>query len=637
MSSDATRPPATLVCIRGPLAGARLRLEGAEVRVGRAPENDIPVPEAHVSRLHAILRPARLGWSIEDAGSSGGTIVNGVRIAEVLNLCPNDEIRLGQSVFLFDSEFDLQNADFTDNSVYLSPPNDDTVAMRPVATLESRSEPLESPARQGMELLTEIGELFDSTRVSFGEALRATTQRIARILRADVGLLMLYDHGARELRASAAISEGDVIADRSVLMKVFRESRALLLSDRPELVAHPSPNAPAPPRMRSLLAAPLLVDNTPLGVIYLERRELDAYTLKDLRLVQSLGKLLGVFIEARQRGEALALKRNFSEPSSTVIGGSMPFRRALELIRRVAPTPATVLLIGETGSGKEVLAAEVHRLSPQGQAGRPYVAVNCAAVAESLFESELFGHEKGAFTGAIKMRQGYIEQAQGGTLFLDEIGELSPQMQPKLLRFLQEHTFTRVGGNRLLRADVRVVAATNRNLEEEVRRGRFREDLFHRLNVMPIQVPALRERRDDIRLLAEFFVSMFSKSLHREIHGISDDAVRALEKYNWPGNVRELANCLERAVLLADGKVLLPRHFSFQNTAPLTVQGSSNEPIRVAAEAPSGIDMRPLEEVEKEHILRVLNATEHNQVKASEILGIHRNTLRKKLQEWGLG
>ncbi|MEO8377171.1 MAG: sigma 54-interacting transcriptional regulator [Candidatus Sumerlaeota bacterium] len=632
---------ATLLAIRGPLTGARIELAEGQTALGRAPECNIVLADSSVSRIHAVINSQRLGWVLNDNESAAGTMLNGRLIKTPTALTPNDEIRIGHSIFLFDTEFDLQNADFTDNIVYLSAPHEDTVASAPVASLLS-SEAVALPAhedreRHGTELLAEIGDLFDSTRVAFGDALRATTQRMARLLRSDVALLMLYDHGAQSLRASAAVAKENVIADRTILQKVFNENRSLLLSDNPHLAEHPAVGAPTSARARSVVAAPIVVEEAKLGVIYFERQELDVYTLKDLRLVQSLGKLLGVFIEARQKAQALQQRTSFSETDSPALGSSPRFRRTMDMVQRVADSPATILLIGETGTGKEVLAAEVHRLSARGRDGQPFVCVNCAAIPESLFEAELFGHEKGAFTGAHKMRQGYVEAAQGGTLFLDEIGELSLMLQPKLLRFLQEHTFTRVGGNRAHRADVRVIAATNRNLAEDVRNNTFREDLYHRLAVFPIDVPPLRERREDIRLLADHFARIFSKSLRKEVLGISDEAIIMLERYEWPGNVRELANCMERAVLLSDEKVLLPRHFLLARPGSMILQRPVLSVRNVHTEEDSTIPQwRSLGDVEREHILKVLKGFDNNQVRASEVLGIHRNTLRKKLQEYGI-
>jgi transcriptional regulator with GAF, ATPase, and Fis domain len=633
---------ATLLAIRGPITGARINLDAESTRIGRTTSSDIAIPDAVVSRTHAIIRRQGHAWLLEDCDSQAGTLLNGNKLKGVAALSPNDEIRIGHSIFLFDSEFDLQNADFTDNSVFFSSVQDETVALAPVATLDSGPRPgEENAARQGLELLTELGELFDSSRVPFGDALKATLGRMGRLMMADVSLLMMYDFGAKRLRASVAIAKGDVLADQSVLRKVFSERKAILLSDKPEAGYHPAMKAPKSPTVRSLVAAPLVVDDSCLGLVYFERQELDAYTLKDLRLVQSLGKLLAVFVEARQRAEALTLKTNFQKSDSQVIGGSPRFRKTLDMVRRVADTPSSVLLVGETGTGKELIAAEVHRLSEAGRTGRPYVAINCAAIPESLFESELFGHEKGSFTGAHRMRQGYVEQAHGGTLFLDEIGELSLQLQPKLLRFLQEHTFMRVGGTRVLRADVRVIAATNRDLAALVSEGRFREDLYHRLAVLPVEIPPLRERREDIRMLSEHFTQVFARAMARNIVGISDEATILLEKHEWPGNVRELANALERAVLLCDGKIILPRHLLLpRSTGAGATSGTASAPVamdstRILSGSGGGTKYLSLEEIEKAHIYRVLDAQHGNQVKAAEVLGIHRNTLRKKLHDWG--
>ncbi len=632
----------SILGIRGPLTGAKINLNEGENFLGRATSNLVTITDSTVSRTHAVIRSHRLAWLLEDCGSSGGTYLNGRKVTEATPLKANDEVKLGQSIFLFDSDFDLQNADFSDKMVFFSGPLDETVTLKPVATLSDDSDDsipiFDPPSRHGMELLTELGQLFDSTRTPFGESLRATTSRMARMLRSDVALLLLQDNSANQLRVSVALAEEKVLADRSVIQRVYTDRKAVLISDKPELHKHPSPDSPEAIKARSIVSAPITVDDAVLGVLFFERHELDAYTLKDLELVQSLGKLMGIFIEARQKAEALIRKVNFHQSESAVIGGSAKFKKVLEVVRRVAETSATVLLHGETGTGKEVLAEEIHRLSPQGKNERPFIALNCAAIPETLFESELFGHEKGAFTGAHKLRQGYIEQATGGTLFLDEIGELSLSLQPKILRFLQEHTFTRVGGNRLLRAEVRIITATNRNLVQEVEEGRFREDLYHRLNVMQIHIPPLRERREDIRPLVEHFISRYGPSLKKEVVGVSDQAMIQLEKYNWPGNIRELANCVERAILLCDDSVLMPRDFTFPkhpSSSTVADQPTRHDPVVISSEDSGETPPRPLADVEKEHILKILEYTDRNQVKAAEILGIHRNTLRKKLQEYG--
>jgi len=317
-----------------------------------------------------------------------------------------------------------------------------------------------------------------------------------------------------------------------------------------------------------------------------------------------------------------------------IVGSNPRFVAAFELALRVAPTRAPVLLQGETGTGKELLARFLHAHSPR--VARPFVAVNCAAVPESLLESELFGHERGAFTGALTRRLGRFERASGGTILLDEIGDMSPAMQAKVLRVLQEREIERLGSNAPTSVDVRVIAATNRDLEQEVEAGRFREDLYYRLAVVVITLPPLRERGEDIALLAQHFLEQFGREYQRSGCRISEEAYAALLAYTWPGNVRQLRNVIERAVLLCNGETILPEHL------PSRIRGASARAMgeRAAgerAERPaSGERLKPLDELEREHIRRALALTGGRLGRAALILGIHRNTLRRKLQLYGL-
>jgi len=306
--------------------------------------------------------------------------------------------------------------------------------------------------------------------------------------------------------------------------------------------------------------------------------------------------------------------------------GKSPQLLALkETLALVAPSEATVLILGESGSGKELVARAVHKNSPR--AGGPFVAVNCAALPETLLESELFGHEKGAFTGAVQQRSGRFELAHGGVLFLDEIAELSPATQAKLLRVLQERTFERLGGARSLTADVRLVAATSRDLEEEIAAGRFREDLYYRLNVVPVTVPSLRERgQAEIALLAEHFIAESAGRNNKPIKGFRPRALKALTAYGWPGNVRELINAVERAVILARGEVIEVEDL------PLTVrEGRDRGKADVGLQA--GMTIK---EVEAELIQRTLEENNGNRTKSAAMLGITRQTLLNKIKEYGL-
>jgi len=307
-----------------------------------------------------------------------------------------------------------------------------------------------------------------------------------------------------------------------------------------------------------------------------------------------------------------------------IIGASPAMQRVKALLKRVAASPAsTVLLTGETGTGKDLAAKAIHYNSDR--AARAFVNVTCSALPEHLLESELFGHERGAFTDARQQKHGLFETADGGTLFLDEIGEMTPALQAKLLRFLEEKTFKRVGGLADIRVDVRVVAATNRSLEDQVDAGKFRDDLFYRLQVMPIVLPSLRERGGDVSLLIDYYIDRYNREFRKRVGGVTRDALQLLEQYRWPGNVRELRNAIERAMLLADGNVLTADAFS-----SLT-RGAVASSFRLPAQG------LVLEEVERQLLVQALERTGGNQTRAGQLLGINRDQVRYRLEKFGLG
>ena len=316
--------------------------------------------------------------------------------------------------------------------------------------------------------------------------------------------------------------------------------------------------------------------------------------------------------------------------NSRLVGGSRPMREVIELVEKVCASQATtVLLEGASGTGKNVVAKAIHYGSPRAE--RPFVDITCSALTETLLESELFGHERGAFTDAKTQKKGLLEVADGGTAFLDEIGEMGLAMQSKLLRFLEEKTFKRVGGTRDISVEVRIVAATNRDLDEAVRQGRFREDLYYRLKVIPIRLPSLAERREDIPLLIQHFLDHFNREFRKNITRVAPDALERLTAYAWPGNIRELRNFIERVMILENKDLIeledLPR--AMRESAP---PGDAAPAPQSGGTAPA----RTLEELEREAIVRALDQAGHNQVRAAKLLGVSRDTLRYRMKKFGL-
>ncbi|HEY0789164.1 MAG TPA: sigma-54 dependent transcriptional regulator, partial [Thermoanaerobaculia bacterium] len=316
------------------------------------------------------------------------------------------------------------------------------------------------------------------------------------------------------------------------------------------------------------------------------------------------------------RRETVLLKERLDEaiaPESVMVGQSAAMRKVFEAVETVAPTDATVLITGESGTGKELVARAIHLASSRRY--HPLVTIHCGALTETLLESELFGHEKGAFTGAQYRKKGKFEVAEGGTVFLDEIGDITLRTQTDLLRVLQEREITRVGGHQAIKVDFRCIAATNKSLEAMIDEGSFRPDLYYRLNVFRIELPPLRDRREDIPPLVDHFIHKYALAMNRRVIGVTPEAMRALQEHDWPGNIRELENSVERAMVIARGEQLGEEHFAFTRR--------------------NGTAARTLEDIEKAHILRVLDEQGGNQTRAAEILDIDRVTLHNKLKKWG--
>ena len=347
----------------------------------------------------------------------------------------------------------------------------------------------------------------------------------------------------------------------------------------------------------------------------------EEYLTKPLNFDELLVVLDKVLANQAMRRETVQLRKRVRDrvAPGNMVGSSPPMQRVFEIVDQVAPSRATVLITGESGTGKELVANAIHQRSPR--ANGPFIKLHCAALAESLLESELFGHEKGSFTGAAARKDGRFSLADRGTLFLDEIGEITPSLQVKLLRFLQEHEFERVGGTQTIHVDVRVIAATNRDLKEEVARGRFREDLFYRLNVVNIETPSLRDRKSDIPAIARFFLDRYATENGKTFDSIAPQALDRLVGYHWPGNVRELENAIERAVVLANGVELEARHLPTQ-VRPIGISGMPQIPGSTMAE------------IERYAILETLKASGGSTSKAADMLGISARTIQYRLHEY---
>jgi DNA-binding NtrC family response regulator len=329
----------------------------------------------------------------------------------------------------------------------------------------------------------------------------------------------------------------------------------------------------------------------------------------------------------RLRREVRTLRATHAQPYGVdrIVGQTEAIAAVRTLLQKIAASPAsTVLVTGESGTGKDLVAKVIHYGSAR--AAKPFMNITCSALPEALLESELFGHERGAFTGADRQKRGLFESSDGGTVFLDEIGEMVPALQAKLLRFLEEKTFRRVGGTTDIRVDVRVMAATNRRLEDEVRQGRFREDLYYRLNVLRVTLPPLRERRDDVPLLVDYYVDAYNREFKKRIQGVHPDAMRRLRAYAWPGNVRELRNAVERAMLLAEGEILTPAEFPLDVLAPARLDESVSLPS-------GGIN---LEQLERSLVVQALERSGWNQTRAAALLGLNRDQIRYRIEKFKL-
>jgi len=631
-----------LIAISGSLKGAVFPLTCDEVLIGRDNSSNISVNDPSVSRRHCLIKRKRTSptgedeqFSILDLESYNGTFVNGVPVLEQ-SLAPGDQIALGDLRFLFLTEeaeatpsIDLfaDHDLITRSTVRLR--REDAFYLCPDRVLDEW--PSDSPVVCALNTLLKISTTVNSIRDS-GDLQRRLLELILEVIPAQRGTILLANSdGGFTSRCGWSRSTGpddSVRVSQTISKQVLEEVVAILSNDIIEndvLAGTPSLVASG---VCSLLCVPVVAFEKPVGVIYLDTADPKArFDQGHLRLLTAIAGISAVALENALhiedlKGENTRLQKEVSL-NHAMIGESVRMQEVYSFVSKVAPTQSTVLVLGESGTGKELLANALHLNSPR--ATKPFVAINCATLTENLLESELFGHEKGAFTGAVAQKRGKLEIADGGTVFLDEVGELSPVLQAKLLRVLQSCEFERVGGTRPVKIDVRLIAATNRNLETAIKAGKFREDLYYRLDVVSIVMPPLRERREDILLLATYFVANFSKKCKRKVTGISPEARRLLYSYDWPGNVRQLQNAIERAVVMGSTEWIAPEDLPEALFESDAADGISQPGYYEA-----------IKEAKRHVIVRTLQKTSGNYTEAAKLLGIHPNNLHRIIRNLNL-
>ena len=632
-----------------------VRLRADQVTtIGRSSTNRVVLQDQSASRNHCEIFCAEGIWRLRDHGSRNGTSLDGRRVSGDVDLVAGAEIRIGSCRLIFTRTLERptgsgeESADVPESSG--GQEEVEPGILHATATAEFLVSGSEREERSALlarlyQLGLQMGAAESVQRLTdlvISSLARETVAGISAVLLAGpecgptispVDLQLTGWSSQRDLpyrRVSDNLSRIVLGRREAILAKDVADDRQLSMFD-----------SLGEMRALSVICAPIGTGEQTFGVIHLySTNPENPLNRDDLEFTLAVANQFGVALSGLRQRETLATDLRRVQSANKQLraelgdeqqlhGESASMRQLREQIQLIAETDATVLVRGESGCGKELIARSVHQQSARREG--PFVCVNCAALNESLLESELFGHEKGAFTGATDRRVGRFEQADGGTLFLDEVGEMSAAVQAKFLRMLEGHPFERIGGREQIQVDVRIVAATNRDLEAAVEDGSFRKDLYFRLQVAEVTAAPLRERVEDIRLLAESFLRRFVQRTGRRIAGFSEDSMGRLMGYSWPGNVRELQNTIERTVILCRGEVIRAEDLQLSG---LGVKSSDS----VAAEAKrdvAGVFVeRPLADVEREHILAMLERTGGNKSRAAQILGIERSTLDRKLKRY---
>ncbi len=619
----------------GPLADSIYFLTEPEVRIGRDPSNSLAIGDLSLSRRHCVLSRQENGYTVRDLESRNGTFVNGGVVSEK-RLDHGDQISVGESVLVFlvkdSSESGGREVEFDDTLTHA------TTQMRPQDVLHLQPERIQKELPATSRLGRNLNALLKISRVvhSISDLNRLQAQileAIFEVVPAECGTILLdgdgnSNHNFFSVFASPGPKKrGEAVrVSRTITRQVMHEGIAILGGDVPGGLS--GIDSLVSSQVRSLLCVPLTVFKKVIGCIYLDTTNPATRFDRDhLELLASIAGISAVALEnsrrllwLEQENMRLVAEVNLHHD---MVGESVAIKEVYRFLSRVAPTESTVLVGGESGTGKELVARAIHRNSPR--ATKPFVAINCAAIPEGLLESELFGYERGAFTGALAQKKGRLELADGGVVFLDEIGELAPALQVKLLRVLQEREFERLGGSRQISVDIRLIAATNKDLAAAVKARTFREDLYYRLNVVSLQVPPLRDRLADIPMLAGYFIAKYAAKCKVKPKRISVEAVAALANYDWPGNVRELENSIERALVLGVSESIEPE--DLPESILEKIQGpGQHEPKYHAA----------VTQLKRHLILTALEEAKGNYTEAARNLGMHANYLHRLVRNLNL-
>jgi Nif-specific regulatory protein len=622
--------------IAGPLKDTSFALSSAETPVGRDPSNLFSISDPSLSRKHCILTQNAGIYHIRDLESRNGTFVNGVAVRQSA-LQHGDQISAGDSVFIFLLQEDGEEpssglVEFEDSLTHA------TSQIRPQDVLYLQPDRILSELPATSRLGRNLAALLKVARIVHAirdfEGLQAKIlSLILEVAPAERGAILLDPTSPEQFssvfaRHRRGSTSQPVRVSRTITRRVVEQGVAILGADVPASGGLKAVDSLVNSNVRSLLCVPLMLFDKVIGCIYLDTTSAAGrFDEEHLQLVTGIASISSVALDNARRvewleQENLRLTTEINQENN-MVGESPRMKEVYQFLTRVASKDATVLIQGESGTGKELVARAIHRSSPRSK--QPFVPINCAAIPEGLLESELFGHEKGAFTGAIAAKKGKLELANGGVVFLDEIGEMPLLLQVKLLRVLQEREFERLGGTRSICVDIRLIAATNRELEEAVKEGKFRQDLYYRLNVVSLVMPPLRERREDIPMLAEHFVTKYSKKCKIKPKPIAAETMACLVNHEWPGNVRELENAIERALVLSVTDDLQPEDLpeSFLE---------KNPPGGIAAAKYHNA----VKELKKQLILNALEETRGNFTEAARGLGVHPNYLHRLIRNLDL-